>query len=219
MQPWYAREAEVAPEFDQQLGEVDRGSLDAAPDVVFGLGPDLTIGYVNTSWWRFARDNDARWEERAWGLGDHVLEAIPEVLRDYYASAFAGVQRMRQPWEHDYECSSATTFRMFRLRAMPLPRGAGLLVAHAVRVERPHDRVAEGVVGDLYVNEHGLVAQCAHCRRVRRAPRAPPGGGVPDYVAAPVPTISHTICEVCVGYYFGPYASARSRRSAATQSR
>lgn len=210
----HERSAEAAPGFDALLGDVDRRGLDATPDVVVGVWPDLTIAYVNDAWWRFARDNGARWEGDRWGLGADLLAPIPPVLREYYAGALRGVLRTGQPWEHDYECSAPDTYRTFRLRVLPLARAGGLLLTHTLRIERPHPP-PEGFPGDAYVDENRQIVQCAHCRRVRRTQKPRRWDWVPSYVSTPPADVSHSICDVCASYYFGPYAARLSLQSGA----
>lgn len=198
-------EAQLAPRFAPLLEGLDLEALARVPDITCGVfSDDLTIGYVNTAWLRFARANGA---SRAWALGDHLLDAMSEPLRAYYAERLAHVLSERAPWEHDYECSSPEVHRTYRLRVVEIGNGGGLLLTHSLRVERPHGDVGEAGAVALYLAETGLFRVCAHCRRAHRA--APPytWDWVPELLSRR--NVTHTICPLCLAYYFGPSENER----------
>lgn len=173
-------------------------------EVVCGVfARDLVIGYVNAAWVGFARDNGAG---RVWGPGDPLLDAMSEPLRGYHAERLATVLRSRDPWEHDYECSSHGVYRQFRLRAVAIGGGEGLLLSHSLRVERPHDRAGSPFDAAEYIDGSGFVKVCGHCRRARRAGGSEVWDWVPHILARPPENLSHGLCELCSAYYFGPEA-------------
>lgn len=194
---------------DVLIRRLDLEALDQAPDVVCVLHADLRIAYVNPAWIAFGRANGA---QRVWGAGDRLLDAVPAPLRDFYAEKFSLVLSTGVPWEHDYECSSATSHRVFRLRALPISGGSGLVVMHGLRVERPHGdgdaprrALDDGEIEVAYRGASGLIAQCSHCRRVRRAVERT-WDWVPALVERQPKRVTHSLCEVCFAYYFGPAA-------------
>ena len=195
--------SELLARFEPLLSSLDRDDLARSPDVICGVLADgLTIGYANAAWFEFGRRNGAT---RVWGPGDRLLDAISDPIQGFYAEKLGRVLADRQPWEHDYECSSADVYREFRMRALVLGDGAGLLIVHSLRVERPHAEVGHPLVEGRYRAASGFITQCAHCRRVRRIdPHA--WDWVPELVAQPQENLTHGLCELCAAYYFGPGA-------------
>lgn len=198
------------PEFEALLRDSGvrgfaKGELRDSADPMMGMWSDLTLAYVNPAWFRFASDNGAAEDFFArWTLGRSVLEAIPEVLRAHYAASYEQCMQTGEPWSEDYECSSPDRFRTFRATAYPLPRGAGLLVSHSLRIDRPHERESAPAIRERFADHHGWLTQCAHCRRFAD----PSGRGkwvwVEDWIRTPPQErVSHGICQPCADYYFG----------------
>ncbi|MEO8801134.1 MAG: hypothetical protein ABI551_24800 [Polyangiaceae bacterium] len=187
-------------QFGRLLAPFDLDVVDDEPSTVYGLTEDLRLGYVNRAWSAFANANGASWNEGAWGIGSRVMDAIPDVLRPFYAGLFAQALSERAVVEHDYECSSPTQLRRFRMRIHPCDSGA-LLVVHS-RIEEQLHTAAEHSRGALYGEADGLITQCSHCRRVQRVDGTREWDWVPEYVARPLPTISHGLCNLCVEYYY-----------------
>jgi hypothetical protein len=187
------------------LDPFDVAVMDAMPVPVCGLTPELTIGYVNRAWTAFARANGGAGQEDRWGLGANVLAVTPAVLRPFYEQMFARAVETHAPVEHDYECSSPTHQRRFRMRVFPTPAG-GFVVVHSLLREAAHSIEAHAAVEKLYRDRHGLIVQCAHCRRVRRAitPAATTAlwDWVPDYVAHMPARTSHGLCVACRDYFY-----------------
>ena len=196
--------SELLGQFRPLLNSLDPTEIAASSDIICGvLAPGLMIGYVNAAWIGFGHANGSG---RVWGAGECILDAISEPLRGFYAAKFARVIETHEVWEHDYECSSTEVRREFRLRALPLCAGTGLLLVHSLRCERPLLDKGEPLVVSRYRTETGLIHQCSHCRRVRRL--SPPGewDWVPELVSTSRLDLSHGLCEVCSAYYFGPDA-------------
>ena len=190
------------------LDDFDVLALQVDASTIIGLTPDLRIGWVNAAWARFAIDNgvaDLPSQGRAY------LDAIPEVLRAFYARAFAEAVERGVPWHHDYECSSDRVERQFRLTAYPL-RGRGLLLVHALLVEVAHTREACAGEELRYRSSAGLVVQCAHCRRIQRAADPATWDWVPSWVARAPGRVSHGLCPACMGHYFPPEPADHPQR-------
>ncbi len=187
-------------QFGRLLAPFDVGVVDDEPSTVYGLTEDLRIGYVNRAWSAFAKANGASWNEGAWGIGSRLMDAIPDVLRPFYSGLFAQALSERAVVEHEYECSSPTQLRRFRMRVHPCDSGV-LLVVHS-RIEDHLHADAGHPGGALYREADGLITQCSHCRRVQRIDGTREWDWVPEYVARPPPTISHGLCNLCVEYYY-----------------
>lgn len=195
-----------SPGFSRLLSGYDTASLEKSPSAVIGLWPDLTIGYLNSGWYRFARENDGEQAVQGWELGAYLPAAISDPLQTWYTSRFEECLRGDQPWEHDFECSSAEHFRVFRLCCYPLRSGEGLLLVYSKRIEHAHDAAARPVAEPelrRYVDARGIVRQCMHCRRVARGGDDHTWDWVPDWVQKSPQETSHGICPICFAYYFG----------------
>lgn len=200
--------------FEQHLGDHRLSDIDAESGSVIGLWPDGSIGLLNSSWRRFAEENDGAGVVQRWPLGSDLLSGVSGVLRDYYSRALARVRRHGEPWEQSYQCPSPGAARHFRMRVLPLANGS-LLLVHTRVVGAEHgpsetDSSASGrdpPSGDLpsgdppdpadYVGPRGMIRQCSNCRRTQRAHRHE-WDWVTAHVMDPPRNISHGICPICI---------------------
>lgn len=194
----------VAPALEKVL--VSAGftsqSLEKNSDVVFVLDRSLYLIYCNAAWDVFARENGGEQLVRDKFIGTYCLHGVPKFLSDLYKRIFSGVLRTGMAWEHDYQCSSATKYRVFHMRILPLGH-SHLLVENSLAVECPHRRKRYRNYQTRYINRHGLIIMCAHCRRIEHL--NPQGKRewhwVHGYlVTAPAP-ISHGLCPACISYH------------------
>ncbi len=195
----------LAPDFAPVLTGRSVVELEASAHTVMGLRPDYSVGYRNSAWSRFAADNDA--PELAKWNGRPITTVFAGAVVDYYTELFRRVQESGRPEDHDYECSSPTTFRSFRLRVVPLPERA-LLLLHHLRVERPHDVEASSPADFRYRDHRGVITQCCHCRRTRRATHSATWDWVPAYLDRSLPDVSHGLCPPCFRHYHPRAASS-----------
>ncbi|MCU0662582.1 MAG: hypothetical protein MUC50_09685 [Myxococcota bacterium] len=192
--------------FEPRLGQFDRAALDSSADSVVGLWPDLTIAYCNGGWHAFAERNGAETAIRdSWGLGRRIVDAVSGPLQRFYEERYLRALRGRDPWHHDYECSSPAQFRKFHSIAYPLKDSAGLLVVHALVEQRPHEQdsaVAPPPRLDWYEDHNGFIHQCGHCRRVQRLRESEQWDWVPSWVAKCPENTSHGLCSLCLDFYY-----------------
>jgi hypothetical protein len=174
--------------------------LEESADTAYVLSADLRITRTNRGWRAFAHDNDGDDVLARWGLGSSLMDALPEVLRDFYIRGFAEALRTGLVWQHDYECSSPRALRRFRMFAFPASPDT-ILVQHARLVEEPHPATPCAAEAGEYEDAFGLVSVCANCRRVRN--RRHPGrwDWVPVWVAQPHPRTTHGLCEPCLEFH------------------
>lgn len=193
-------------QFLELLTEFKVPALLESRDVIYGLWPDLSLAFTNAAWHKFAADNAGLPTiSEQWGLGRCISDAIPEPLKSFYEDKYRDCLNTATPWEHTYECSSADTLRLFHMTALPIGKHRAILVVNSLRIETPMDRESATPREATYLNRHGMIVQCAHCRRVRR--REPEIGWdwVREWVREPFHSTSHTICEPCLGFYFRSY--------------
>ena len=186
------------PEFLRPMFEGT--TLAEGPATLVALAPDGTILWVNAAWREFARANDGDDVLRRFGPGQSYFAGAGGPLRSFYEGVVQNALLTGEPFEQDYECSSAEVFRIYHLRVLPFGVD-GLLLEHSLVVERPHEQEDHDAVEPCYRNASGMIVQCANCRRVRRAE-----GDAWDWVrpwVSDLPTnTSHGICSACMGYYW-----------------
>ncbi len=189
-------EALLADDFDAAALENDGGTI-------YGLWPAFNLAFFNSGWLRFAALNDGEPQISVqWPLGRCVLEAIAEPLRPFFVENYGRCLREGRPWEHAYECSSPEVYRQFHMTAFPLGNAEGLLVVNSLRREVPHTRVPCPPLEELYRNDNGVVVQCCHCRRTRRAGTQNVWDWVPAWLSNRPASTSHGLCEPCMGFHY-----------------
>lgn len=199
-----------SPDFLPLLKGFDLEAIDRHPGSVYGLWPDLRLGYINPAWFSFAADNGGEPAiSRCWSIGSTFMSAIPDPLQKFHANLFsaalAGASALApRPVQHEYECSSAAIYRRFLMTIYPL-RGAGLLVVNTLATECDHNRderpphIADTSV---YADGDGIVRQCSHCRRIQVPASQDLWHWVPAWVEHCPPQTSHTLCNFCLDYYY-----------------
>ena len=200
----------VTPAFENLLGKARLASANSHSGSVYGLDEDYCIAYLNPAWYRFAEENGSNlFLGERWALGRNIFECIPEVLHDRYkklydAARVVDLEELTPP-RCEYECSSPTEFRKFSMHFHPLGE-LSVLVVNSIVIEAPHnDRAAP--VQTLhdesdYRNTHGIIRQCANCRRVQNLRQGQRWDWVPKWVKNPASSISHGICETCASHYY-----------------
>ena len=184
-------------------------NVETDPSVMYMLSPTLRIVYCNRAWDEFAAANGGVGIDRCAVQGTSALDVIAEPLRGFYSNAFERVQSESRPWEHDFECSSAGLFRLFHMRVLPL--GASfLLVENSLRIERPHSPDLTDIANSpAYVDEHGIVTMCCHCRRTRRigSGEIPVWEWVAEFLTNAPGLVSHGLCMNCRAFFYSdPHA-------------
>ncbi|HET9622940.1 MAG TPA: PAS domain-containing protein [Kofleriaceae bacterium] len=178
-------------------------ALDNVGSTLAAVDARGTILWVNQAWHQFARDNGGQVD----GCRSY-LDGMAEPLRSVYREILETVLATGEVFEQDYECSSATTIRRFRLRVLPFPP-AGLLLEHTPVASHPAP-IGEPAIEALYLDENGYILQCSNCRRIRR-PALPTESWVwiRDWVAHLHPRMTHGLCTACAGYYYRRRRRAR----------
>ena len=181
-----------------------RSSLEQDPAVIYWLDQELRIVDCNEAWDRFALENRGYNLSRQKQLGRCIMDVIPFELQPFFEDAYRTANISKQPFEHSYECSSASLYRTFRMTAHPNVAGDGYVVVNSLSVERPHsaERTACEAIDAVYQNQHGITTMCCHCHRTRVAVSKTDWHWVPEYVERLPVSISHTICAVCLSVHY-----------------
>lgn len=194
------------PEFRPLLADYEFDALEAHAGPVYGIWSDFRLAYLNPGWFRFARDNGGHPAiEHDWPLERSLLDCVHGGVRRYVESALRGCIESGEVWQHDYECSSASVYRRYHQVVYPLGRREGALIVNSLVIERPQDQVArppQPADRSIYIDAHGMVTQCAHCRRVRHQQVPERWDWVPEWVRQCPPSTTHTFCPTCLGFYY-----------------
>jgi hypothetical protein len=199
-----------SPGFERLLAKCSIEDIDASHDSIFGLWSDYTLAYFNVGWMQFADRNGAPPHLTSPScLGLSVIDVCGESLAPFYSNLFASALSARMeslhPYQHRYECSSATLFREYLMTLYPLENCNGLLVVNSLVVEQEHStRSRQPLTADCpeYQDALGVIRQCSHCRRVKNAVVENRWDWVPNWVESPPPTVSHGLCPICFEYYY-----------------
>lgn len=156
------------------------------------------IVWVNAAWRSFARENGG--DPASTGVGANYFSATRGALARWLETMTRDCSTSGAVFETEYQCSSPTQRRDFRMRVHPIA-GTGFLITHSLlRTTALESRAGAPIPDDAYV-ENGLVTMCSNCRRARRADHAS-WDWIPEWVAHPPRLVSHGICPVCVGFYW-----------------
>ncbi len=187
----------IDPIFQRQITREQMDLYAAAPASVYGFTAEGRLAYTNPAWDAFSAGNGGGEPART-VIGSSVFGCIPDPLQPFYRAGFAQAWSSQKPWSHTYECSSPTQQRFFHMVAYPLSAG-GMIVANALRIERPHEEGASAA--EPYRDALGVIRQCAHCRRVRgESPEE--WCFIPALLSAPDPKTSHTLCGPCFTFHY-----------------
>jgi hypothetical protein len=190
------------PRFRALLRPCDRRDGEQPDTVVYGLWPDLTLAGYNAAWVRFAEGNGGRDLLARFALGCYVPDAISRPLRRFYQSAYMRCLDEGRGWQHRYENSSVTEYRLMSMNVLPLAGSEGILVVNTCELSRPHDAVASPTDAARYLDVNGLFHQCSHCRRMQLARAPKVWDWVPAWVERSPVNTSHVICPACLDYHF-----------------
>ncbi len=193
--------------------ELARDVVDTSPNVIYLLDADLRIRYCNPAWDHFALNNDGEAALAAKILHMPLFDAIPAVMQPFYREVFAACAEDGEPFAFDYECSSPSQFRRFRMEVMPSKAGRGFGIINALRVERPHGTTAV-LPSEEHLGANGIIVMCAHCRKTRSAKEPARWDWVPAYVASKTAPISHGLCPPCGSYHYDAVLKSSRRHTA-----
>ena len=183
------------PNLDEMLG-----ALDESADVCFALDRDLRLIYRNPAWDRFALENGAPALASHEVLKTDLRQVIGRDLIAYYTAAFEKVERERELWECNYECSSPHAFRKFRMQ-IQLLAPSGYLVRNHLLVEHPHLSSADTGTAE-YLNSNSLIVLCMHCRCSQRAQEPYHWDFVPGHLEPGLTNVTHSLCPICLEYFY-----------------
>ncbi len=175
-------------------------TLESSVHVSYVVDRDWRLTYCNPAWDRFAIDNSAPELVRVFAVGCDLHNVIAEELLPFYSHAFQQAVN-GTVWESSYECSSPQVFRKFRMRIHPLEPDGSYLVTNMLLIEQPHSSLTTPEP-NCFVNPGGDIIMCCHCRCSRRVDQPEHWDFVPSHLERSVTNISHSLCRVCLEYFY-----------------
>ena len=176
-------------------------ALEESALVSYVVDANLQIKYCNAAWDQFAQQNDAPELVGNSMLGLDLRTVLCDDLRPYYLKAFAEAAKSGKVWETLYECSSPNLFRKFHMRLHPLQQQGWFLITNALVIEAPHSATAATNANE-YQAADSSVAMCCHCRRSRSVLFPDRWDFVPAHVKRGFYNISHSLCPLCLEYFY-----------------
>ncbi len=182
-----------------EFRQFDSKWIEQSRNTILGIDRDFRIIMLNQAYFAFAVANSGENIASDFGIGTNILDAISGPQKVYYRELFASCFDKNEPTAHEYECSSPGVFRLLKLFIYPTSQKNVLLLDHAVIVEQSRQLNTISLSRDTYIDDHGTMHQCGHCRRVRHndGSRWDWLNGAFDY-----PDVSHGICESCLATYY-----------------
>jgi hypothetical protein len=194
------------PDFPEKLQGMDFETLEEDPSTIFALTKNLKLSYLNPAWFTFAQANQGEPEiSKKFPLGTKISEAMCEPFKGFYLKTYSDILDTGMIWEHDYECSSPESYRLFHERAYPLHDLEGILIINNLMLEKEHadtERAPMPPVETHYRLANGMFTQCSYCRRFQRSTAPLVWDWVPDWIRHPPGKVSHSLCRICFDYYF-----------------
>jgi len=192
-------------EFQLQQTGLSIPALEADRSIIYILDAEARIAFCNSAWDQFASRNGGIGLGHLSVMGASIFDVTPKCLQMFYSNAYASVRKSCQPFEHDFECSSPETYRLFHMRILPAG-GPYLCVENSIRIEEPHelDPDRTSPIRSCYQGGDGITVMCCHCRRVRRISNAITArwDWVPEYLTSPSGAVSHGLCGLCRRFFY-----------------
>jgi PAS domain-containing protein len=177
-----------------------RDAYDSDPAIIYVLDPGLRFVRCNPAWDRFAQVNG---KAELTGLnvsGTCIMDVTPNVLRDFYSTAYDSVRRFQRQWWHVFDCSSADVHRSFQMRV--LPAGSDhILVINTVIREEPHEPQIAARIAE-YTDAEGIATICANCRRVEHLTQPGRWDWVPVLLSLCGTLVQPGLCPFCFAFHY-----------------
>jgi len=200
----------ITPEFRVAIGEKRLESLNQHPSSVYGLDANLNIAYLNPAWFQFAAENGGnQFNPDLWSLNRNIFDCIPNVLESFYRDLFESTLYEKESpliaKQASYECSSPELFRLFSMHLYAIG-SVGIIAINSLSVEETQtpNLPAKGNAFDAsnYIDENGLLIQCANCRRVQRLDNPEQWDWIPKFIEQKHSHTSHGVCRPCMEHYY-----------------
>jgi len=177
-----------------------REVYDSDPAIIYALDQELRFVRCNPAWDRFARDNGNAELTGSSVLGTCITDVTPNVLRDFYCTAYASVRKFQRQWWHVFDCSSSEMFRSFQMRVLPAASDR-ILVVNTPICEEPHQRQIAARIEE-YTDADGVATLCANCRRVEHLTQPGRWDWMPLLLGLSGTLVQPGLCPFCCAYHY-----------------
>lgn len=184
------------------IADLDIAAIATSADSTIITDDDLVIRAYNQAYLTFAHANGLLNPERRCGIGCSLLAGSNEPARSFYTQAFQTVLAEHGAFHQDYECSSPTERREFRLSAYATVSGQALVISHHLVIAEPIPTTDQVAYSPAHCSPDGFVIQCCHCRKVRNFTANERWDWVPSCVESMPNNVSHTFCPRCFDHYY-----------------
>lgn len=138
------------------------------------------------------------------------MEAVRPLLRQFYVDFFQSClledsKDQSSPNQLVYECSSPEIYRKYLMTLYPVGKKEGLLIVNSLVQERPreHSGLKQHEINlSGYIDENGIIHQCAHCRKVKNLKEKVRWDWVSEWVKSIPTNIHHDLCPFCLDYFY-----------------
>lgn len=191
------------PSFEQYLEGIALEELSHSDDVTYIIDQQFRLQAYNEAWVRFARDNEGEKVLKRFILGTPILDGFCQEARLYYEYLYRKAMITSAQADHEFQCSSHSTYRRFHQTAYVLKNRQGLTITNRLIEEHPFPE-APLPFSNRYLATNGYILECAHCRKVQNQRGEKTWDWVPYLIKHPVPNIAHTFCPTCCEVFSNP---------------
>ncbi|MFW5845177.1 MAG: hypothetical protein ACOCXJ_03030 [Planctomycetota bacterium] len=191
----------ILPRLQHTIADCDLEALGRSADTIYLLDEELRLAGWNAAYLLFAKHNGDPELAGRFPLGTPLDAVVAPDLLPFYEQAYRTVLTTGEAFSCDYDCSSATHYRAFRMQAHALVRHGCILVSNHLRIECDHDEDGHPL-SSAHRRDDGSIVQCAHCRKIRDHRYLNKWDWVPSTVAAQPLNTSHGICPLCLAVFY-----------------
>ena len=191
----------IDKEFMPCLEHLELQVLGTSDDVIYFVDHNLYLMGYNEAWKKFALENNGEDILERFSINCNIIDAISGDAKEFYLKKYQQAHDAKEPYTHEYECSSDAIYRKFQQTAYPLPQQRGFYITNHLSVSKPIPYEVNPF-SDCYINSQGFIVQCSHCRRVQNHHKKESWDWIPELVRHPRENTSHTYCPPCFDFYY-----------------
>jgi hypothetical protein len=183
----------------------DFQKLEEDPSIIYCLSSDLKLVYYNPAWLNFIDKHEQEpCVSKKFPIGISIFSDIDEPLKSFYTETYLKIFNTQKIWDHNYECTDKSMFKIFHQTLYPLLNRKGLLIINNIvkRDDLTANRETLLQIEEIYTWPTGFITQCIHCKRVQRVDKPAIWDWVPEWVENTPLNNSSSLCSPCYDYYY-----------------
>lgn len=190
--------------FIKLLDKISFETIEKSKHSIYAVSKNFELIYFNPAWFEFAKQNNGEPNiSKKFKIGTNLFDGIKGIVSEYYLDKYSKVLKTQKPWNHEYQCSSNTTYREFFQNVYPLKNGEAILIVNSLKIEEPiKENIRHNKSKIFYEHDDGFIVQCCQCRKTQRANDNSTWDWVPSFVEKMPENVSHSICPICFDYYY-----------------